>query len=198
MSVVDLPGVGANLQDRYEVAVVSCFARDFALIDQATFAPPDPTPDTYMQEWLQNGNGRLCLQRRAHRHHPPFPAPTSRSRTSISLVCPAASAVISLATRNYSSITTTDSRGRFSRPAPAIPEKSALQSAQPWDTPAINFQYFGDGGRANDPDLDAVSSGVQFVREMNQRLQTRRTHHRRRNSGAGLCNARPAAPVHPQ
>jgi choline dehydrogenase len=47
----------------------------------------------------------------------------------------------------------------------------SLQSAVPWDTPAINFQYFGDGARANDPDLDALVAGVQFVRDMNQRLQ---------------------------
>ncbi|MGA8530137.1 MAG: GMC family oxidoreductase, partial [Acidobacteriaceae bacterium] len=56
-TVVDLPGVGANLQDRYEVGVVSCFARDFALIDNATFAPPDPTPDPYMQQWMEKGTG---------------------------------------------------------------------------------------------------------------------------------------------
>ncbi|MGA8532429.1 MAG: GMC family oxidoreductase, partial [Acidobacteriaceae bacterium] len=46
-----------------------------------------------------------------------------------------------------------------------------LRSGEPWDLPAINFQYFGDGARANDPDLDAVVAGVQFAREMNQRLQ---------------------------
>src|SRR5271165_6318009 len=38
--VVDLPGVGRNLQDRYEVGVVSDFAADFALLSGAMFAPP--------------------------------------------------------------------------------------------------------------------------------------------------------------
>ena len=38
--LVDLPGVGRNLQDRYEIAVVSDFQRDFRLLDGATFALP--------------------------------------------------------------------------------------------------------------------------------------------------------------
>jgi len=39
--VTDLPGVGRNLQDRYEVSVISEFARDFALLEGATFALPE-------------------------------------------------------------------------------------------------------------------------------------------------------------
>jgi len=45
-----------------------------------------------------------------------------------------------------------------------------LRSANPWDTPYINFQYFGDGKRRNDPDLDAVVDGIKFVRGMNEPL----------------------------
>ena len=50
-----------------------------------------------------------------------------------------------------------------------------LASARPWDLPEINFQYFGDGLRANDPDLEAVVSGVKFVRAMN-RTESKSTH----------------------
>ena len=39
--IVDLPGVGENLQDRYEVGVISRFTRDFALLEGATFSPPE-------------------------------------------------------------------------------------------------------------------------------------------------------------
>ena len=45
-----------------------------------------------------------------------------------------------------------------------------LASAKPWEQPEINFQYFGDGQRKPDPDLEAVLSGVRFAREMNSRL----------------------------
>ncbi len=45
-----------------------------------------------------------------------------------------------------------------------------LHSAKPWEQPDINFQYFGDGKRASDPDLEAVLSGVHFARQMNSHL----------------------------
>ena len=45
-----------------------------------------------------------------------------------------------------------------------------LASANPWDTPDINFHYFGDGQRQDDPDLTAVVDGVNFARSINQRL----------------------------
>jgi len=47
-----------------------------------------------------------------------------------------------------------------------------LASANPWDTPWINFHNFGDGKRQNDPDLEAMLTGVKFVRAMNERLKT--------------------------
>jgi choline dehydrogenase len=49
-----------------------------------------------------------------------------------------------------------------------------LASAHPWDRPWINFQYFGDSQREHDPDLEAVVSGVKFVRAMNERLKALR------------------------
>ena len=46
---IHLPGVGRNLQDRYEVTVVSKMKRDFTLLEGATFRLPDGTtpPDTF-------------------------------------------------------------------------------------------------------------------------------------------------------
>ena len=38
--LVDRPGVGRNLQDRYEVGVVSEMKQPFALLKDATFKPP--------------------------------------------------------------------------------------------------------------------------------------------------------------
>ena len=57
--VADLPGVGENLQDRYEVGVVSDFVEDFALLGNATFAPPTGSgePDAYFTSWSQSGTG---------------------------------------------------------------------------------------------------------------------------------------------
>jgi choline dehydrogenase-like flavoprotein len=43
-----------------------------------------------------------------------------------------------------------------------------LRSADPRDTPRINFHYFEEGG---DEDLEAVVDGIQFVRNLTAKLQ---------------------------
>ena len=43
-----------------------------------------------------------------------------------------------------------------------------LRSADPRDTPLINFNYFEEGG---DEDLEAVVEGIQFVRNLTAKLQ---------------------------
>lgn len=167
--VVNLPGVGSNLQDRYEVTVVSTFARDFALLGGATFAPPDPKPDAYMEEWTNKGcgvyasNGALIgiIRRSSKELKNPdlyiFGLPgTFRGYQ------PGYSKLFEY---HHNRFTWAILKARTSNTG-----RVELQSAQPWDTPAINFQYFGDGAREHDPDLDAVVAGVGFVRDMNSRL----------------------------
>ncbi len=169
-TVIDLPGVGANLQDRYEVAVVSCCARDFALLDNATFAPPDPNPDSCMQQWMQRGDG-------VYASNGVLIGVIRRSRSDLKdpdlyiFGLPAyfrgyQPGYSKLFEYHHNRFTWAILKARTSNTGTV-----SLQSAVPWDTPLINFQYFGDGARANDPDLDALVAGVQFVRDMNQRLQ---------------------------
>jgi choline dehydrogenase-like flavoprotein len=43
-----------------------------------------------------------------------------------------------------------------------------LRSADPHDTPLINFNYFEEGG---EEDLEAVVDGIQFVRKLTAKLQ---------------------------
>ena len=57
---VDLPGVGKNLQDRYEVGVVAQTKRPFPLLENATFAGPTaehPDGDEFFKEWLNRDRG---------------------------------------------------------------------------------------------------------------------------------------------
>ncbi len=54
--VIDLPGVGANLQDRYEVSVISKTTQDFSVLKTATFRPGDPD-DQVRQQWLSSKTG---------------------------------------------------------------------------------------------------------------------------------------------
>jgi choline dehydrogenase len=48
-----------------------------------------------------------------------------------------------------------------------------LRSADPRDTPEINFRYFGDGTDFGGPDMQSLIAGVQFVRAMNAQLYGR-------------------------
>jgi choline dehydrogenase len=58
---IDLPGVGRNLQDRYEVGVVAKSTAPFRLLKDATFTararPGDPDPDPVFKQWREYGTG---------------------------------------------------------------------------------------------------------------------------------------------
>jgi choline dehydrogenase len=57
---VDLPGVGKNLQDRYEVGIVAQANGPFPLLKDATFdCPSDALPDgdEFFCEWSKSGSG---------------------------------------------------------------------------------------------------------------------------------------------
>ncbi|KAH9207206.1 glucose dehydrogenase [Leptodontidium sp. 2 PMI_412] len=47
--VVDLPGVGTNLQDHYEISTVSKFETDFELLEGCTFLSTGPSDPCYVQ-----------------------------------------------------------------------------------------------------------------------------------------------------
>jgi choline dehydrogenase len=165
--VVDLAGVGENLQDRYELGVVSRFARDFSLLEGAEFDPLKP--DTFLQLWQQSGSGvyasngvLLGIIKRSNSDLkepdlyifglPGFFKGYYRgySRDTMRLHSQFTWSILKARTNNRGSV--------------------RLNSANPWDKPCINFKYFGDGARTDDPDLEAVLSAVKFVRAMNERL----------------------------
>jgi hypothetical protein len=54
--IIDLPGVGTNLQDRYEVTVVSELSKPLASLDTVSFKPGDPK-DKARAQWFEKRNG---------------------------------------------------------------------------------------------------------------------------------------------
>jgi choline dehydrogenase len=57
---IDLPGVGRNLQDRYEVGIVAQAKHPFPLLKNATFegpAPAQPAGDEFYKKWSIHGKG---------------------------------------------------------------------------------------------------------------------------------------------
>ena len=164
---VHLPGVGLNLQDRYEVTVISQMKRDFSLLNRATFALPDPDADPHLREWREEGTGLYTsngavlgiFKRSTPELVQPdlfifgIPLPFEGYKVGYSDVGDQHNlftwAILKGQTRNH------DGRVR-------------LRSADPLDTPEINFHYFNEVSRpnegGNDPDLLALLDGVKFVR----------------------------------
>src|SRR5215813_2211983 len=169
--VVDLPGVGENLQDRYEVGVVTEFTKPFRLLHGATFAPPKAgaSPDPYFVSCEQGKgvyttNGALLgiLKRSSDQkpepdlyifglpgffvgYKPGYSTLFERDRNQFTW------AVLKAYTNNRA--------GRVT-----------LKSNDPTKWPHVDFHYFSEGTDQQGLDLDAVVDGVQFVREMNKSL----------------------------
>ena len=62
---LDLPGVGSNLQDRYEVGVVNRMNQDWEVLKDAKYAKGDPQ----YEEWEKSPSRRLYHQWRSISRH---------------------------------------------------------------------------------------------------------------------------------
>jgi choline dehydrogenase len=168
---VDLPGVGENLQDRYEISVVSRMRADFSLIHGMKFRPPEPgeAPDPLFNDWLRgkgpyttNGAVVSLVKRSSPEqpdpdlflfgllgyfkgYYPGYAQQIARGEDYFTW------AVLKAHTHNRA--------GRVT-----------LKSADPRAAPHINFHYFDEGSGGSD-DLDAVVEGIETVRRINARCQ---------------------------
>jgi len=169
--VLNLPGVGENLQDRYEVGVVSDFVKDFELLEGATFNLPQPgLTDPCFERWLQgkgiyttNGSIIGMIKRSTPDRKDPdlyiFGLP-GLFRGYV----PGYSKELE---RYHNRFTWAILKARTNNTAGRV----TLRSAKPWDTPRIDFHYFDESNDPSDEDLDSVVKGVQFVRAMNEDLK---------------------------
>mgnify|MGYP003575125296 CR=1 FL=1 len=165
---VDRPGVGRNLQDRYEIGVISTMEKDFQILTGATFKPPveGEEGDPCFQQWLQGGgvyttNGAVAaviLRSKDERpdpdlfifgmpgyfrgYYPGYSADIERSRNFFTW------AILKAHTNNTNG-------------------EIRLRSNNPRETPEINFRYFEEGNDPNGEDLASVVNGVRFARRMN-------------------------------
>lgn len=166
---VNLPGVGSNLQDRYEVGVISKMKENFVLLEGANFKEPespDAPKDPHLQEWEKSKSGLY----------------TSNG------------AVIGIIKKSDEKLKDPDLfifglplhfKGYFLKYADKIATNSdfftwailkahtnntagtvKLRSTNPQDVPEINFHYFDEGNDTKGEDLQAVVEGVKFVREL--------------------------------
>jgi choline dehydrogenase-like flavoprotein len=162
---VELPGVGKNLQDRYEVGVVNRMNfRSWDAYEGACFT----TRDAKFRQWdtsrtgLYATNGAvmtvfrrsktcgelpdlfcMCLLARFSGYRPGYSRSFTEDHNYLTWV------VLKAHTRNRA--------GRVT-----------LRSRDPRDTPIIDFRYFDDGG---EEDVAAVVDGIRFVRRLSANLE---------------------------
>jgi len=163
---VDLPGVGRNLQDRYEIAVVNRLSKPWSSLDGARFDTADPI----YREWRDRrggmyiSNGSAIAVTRRSAPHRPVP----------DLFC------MALLARFYGyfpgySRQVTEHRDYLSWAILKAHTNNragtvTLRSSDPRDPPLVNFHYFKEGDEADGNDLGAVVAGIRFVRGMTRAL----------------------------
>ena len=164
---VDLPGVGTNLQDRYEVSVVNRMRDDWESMAGAEFARGDRQFFQWekFRKGIYAGNGGLFAVIKNSRDQKSAP----------DLFCMSLLARFEGYFPGYSKLIS-DSHDFFSWVVlKAHTRNSAgtvrLKSADPRDPPEINFRYFDEGSAGGDEDLRAVVNGVKFVRAISAELK---------------------------
>jgi choline dehydrogenase len=168
--VVDSPGVGENLQDRYEVGVISEFERPFVLLEGGTFGPPkDGSPDKYWELW-QKGQGVYAsngaLIGILKRSKPKLPEPDLFIFGLPGYFKGYFPGYSEMFERQRNRFTWAILKAYTDNTAGRVTLRSA--DARAW--PQIEFRYFSEGNDSKQADLDAVVDGVQFARAMNQRM----------------------------
>ena len=183
---VDLPGVGSNLRDRCEISVLSYLKKDFQMLKGALFQPDD-TNDASLNEW--KAAGTKGPRQGIYTSNGTAVAILKRSRPSVVqpdlliLGLPAAfrgyyqgwSKDLYHAHKGDSTVSHNIWTWLVLKAYTKSHGSVRLRSADPFDPPIINFQYFNDNatpGPGADPDMEALVDGIQFVRALNDKSKS--------------------------
>ncbi|MCF8476223.1 MAG: GMC family oxidoreductase N-terminal domain-containing protein [Pseudolabrys sp.] len=167
---VNLPGVGHNLQDRYEVGVVSKLRADWSVLDGATFTRDDPQA-TQWRRWRKgvyttNGAAIAVITRSNHGGPQPVhiepPLPDLFMFALLGEFHGYFPGYSKLVAEKHDKLTWAILKAHTLNRGGTV----KLRSTDPRDTPLINFHYFQEGTDNNGLDLDSVVDGVEFVRAL--------------------------------
>lgn len=163
--VKDLPGVGTNLQDRYEIPIVTKIEEDFPIIAKCTFGKPG---DPCLEEWkekkgpyLSNGLSIGIVKKSKYADFDP------------DLFIFGGPAYFKGYFPGYSDLTTADKKHFTWAVLKAHTHNGdgtvKLRSADPRDVPDIDFNYFNTNLTETveaERDLDAIAEGLDFARRI--------------------------------
>jgi choline dehydrogenase len=157
-----LPGVGRNLQDRYEVPVVNRMRRPWEMLEGATFT----TKDRQYRRWAEDRRGVYAtngtLLSVIQRSSPGKPMPD--------LFCYAVLAdfrgyepgYTKAIRERHDCLTWIVLKGRTNNRGGSV----TIKSPDPRARPAIQFRYFEEGTDATGDDLAAVVEGIRLGRRL--------------------------------
>jgi choline dehydrogenase len=168
---VDLPGVGRNLQDRYEVPVVNRMNfPQWKVFSGARFSAADPLFDQWQRlrqgPYITNGAVLTAFRR------------SFSNRDTPDLFCMALLGLFrgyrpgysTLFAENLNYLTWIVLKAHTANRAGHV----TLRSSDPRDPPCINFRYFDEGSDTEGEDLAAVVEGIRFVRKITQHFKDSR------------------------
>ena len=170
--LVHAPGVGANLQDRYEVTVVDRIAQEYPIFAGSSLdaPPPGAEPDPLFTEWRDQRNGPFTTNGSLAA----FVARSSVAAAEPDLI------IFSLPVsfRGYYPQYSVDFRSAHDALSWVVLKahtnntagRVRLRSADPRDTPIIDFHYFEEGNDTAGADLEGVVDGIEFARSLAARL----------------------------
>jgi choline dehydrogenase-like flavoprotein len=165
---VDLQGVGSNLQDRYEVGVVNRMNfKEWWVLKGAKFAKGDPQ----YNEWATNRKGVYTTNgsvasiiKRSVKERPLPDLFIFALLGKFYGYFPKYSEVFA---KNLNYLTWAILKAHTQNCAGTV----RLRSADPRDTPAIDFCYFSEGNDSQGDDLKSVVEGIKFVRKLTADLR---------------------------
>ena len=165
--LLDRPAVGAYLQDRYEVAVISEMRDDFSILTDCRFRMPveGEEDDPALKQWKQD-HGGLVLHERSRRGDRPAIVREKLDPDLFIFGLPAAFKgyypQYADALENAHNEFTWAILKAHNRNKGGVVK---LASADPLERPQIDFHYFDEGTDTEGDDLRSVVEGVKFVRE---------------------------------
>jgi choline dehydrogenase len=167
---VDLPGVGRNLQDRYEIGVVNRMNFDhWKVLAGARFAKGDPLYQAWArgEEGVYASNGAVLAV--LNRSAPDRPLPDLACFALLGHFRGYFPTYSSLFPKDLNYLTWVVNKAHTQNRAGEV----SLRSKDPRDPPAVVFHYFDEGDDKAGEDLASVVEGIRFVRRLTTPLKER-------------------------